>query len=232
MWGADRGKPPGQGADLFLGVVFTRHDQSGDLHMATARGQGDGALHRREVAAQSTVPVLRKALQVDIHPIHQRQQLQPRFLLNGTVGHQHIEQPGFMHQRGAVPHILIAHQRLVVGVGHTNIAPVDQAAGLLHQSFRRAGTGGEFLPRPGNLNVLAKGAAQIAAKTAHRQHHAAGVEPAQRLFLNGVQGQRGQLAVVQGDDPSAPVGSGPAQSRLPLLQVTVVKAQRASGAHR
>ena len=42
-----------------------------------------------------------------------------------------------MHQLRAVPHIFIAHQRFVIGVGYADVAPVPQPQRLLHQTVRR-----------------------------------------------------------------------------------------------
>ena len=51
------------------------------------------------------------------------------------------------------------------------------------------------------------------------------MELPQGLFLDGVQGQGGEPAVVQGDHPAAPAGPGPAQAGLALFQGAVVKAE-------
>ena len=214
--GIDRGEPSGQGPYLLLRVIFSRHNQCGDLQMAAAGSQGDGAFHALQISSQGAVPPFGKALQINVYRVDQRQQLPPPVLCNGTIGHQHVEHPGLVYQRGAVPHILIANQRLIIGIGHTDIAPAGQTYSLLHQRLRCAIPGWKCLPCSSDLNILTEGTAQITAKAAHRQYHTAWMEPAQRLFLNGVQGQRGQLAIVERDNPSAPVASGPAQPGLSL----------------
>ena len=83
----------------------------------------------------------------------------------------------------------------------------------------------------GDGGVLAKGAAQIAPKAPHRQDQAAGTKVPQGLFFHRVQSQGGELAVVEGDDPAAPVPSGPAQAGLALGQGAAVEAEFTVQAH-
>ena len=70
-------------------------------------------------------------------------------------------------QGGAVPDVLIAHQRLVVGIGYSDITVCPQLQRRRGQ-FRRL-----KLPVPGhgNLVVLAEGTSQIAAEATYGQNH-------------------------------------------------------------
>ena len=79
--------------------------------------------------------------------------------------------------------------------------------------------------------VLAEGASQIASEAARGEDQAAGAKAAQGLFLNGVQGQTGQLPVIQRNDSPLPAAPGPAEAGLALLQLTVVEAQLTGHAH-
>ena len=79
---------------------------------------------------------------------------------------------------------------------------------------------------------LAEGAAEIAPEAPRRQNQAAGVEPPQGLFLDGVQGQGGEAAIVQGDNLPPPIGPGPAQAGLALRQGAAVKAEITGNLHR
>ena len=53
------------------------------------------------------------------------------------------------------------------------------------------------------------------------------MEAPQRFLLNGIQGQAGDLAIVQRNNGSVPTGPGPAKTSLSLGQIAVVKTQLA-----
>ena len=200
--------------------------------MAGSGGHRDGPLDGGKITSQDVVPALGKTLQVDVHRVQQGEQGLPGARLDGAVGDQDVDHPGLMHQPGAVPHIFIAHQGLVVGVGHPDVPPAAQFQCGLCQLFRGAVPGEAFGARRGNFGVLAEGAAEIAPEAPRRQNQAAGVEPPQGLFLDGVQGQGGEAAIVQGDNLPAPIGPGPAQAGLALRQGAAVKAEITGNLHR
>ena len=79
--------------------------------------------------------------------------------------------------------------------------------------------------------VLAEGAAQVAAEAAYREDQTAGVETAQRLFLDGVQGQAGQLSIIQRHNRSIPAGPGLAETGLAFFQTAMVETQLTGHAH-
>ena len=192
--------------------------------MAPLRRQGDRALHRLQVAAQPAIPLRGKAFQVDVGGVDQREQSPPGGLLNGAVGHQHIDQAPLMDQSGAVPDVLITDQRLIVGVGHPDISIGPQLQRFAGQRLRGYLRRFQFpVSGHGYFMILAEGTVQVAPKAAHRQNHTAGVEPPQRLFLNGIQCQTGQFSIVQRDDRPIPTGSGPAEACLSFGQIAVVK---------
>ena len=59
--------------------------------MTALGGQHNGSFDRLQIAAQLLIPALSKPFQIQIDGIYLRQQGAPRFLLDGAVGHQHIE---------------------------------------------------------------------------------------------------------------------------------------------
>jgi hypothetical protein len=73
--------------------------------------------------------------------------------------------------------------------------------------------------------VLAERAAQIAAEAADGQDHAAGVKQPQRLFLDRIERERGDLAIRQACHPAAEVHARPAESGLPGLQAAMMRAK-------
>ena len=89
--------------------------------MAPLCRQSDGSLDGLRVSAQPPVPCGSKSLQVNVGGVDQGQQCPPGTLLNGAVGDQNVDHPLFMDQFSTVPNVLVAHQRLVVGVGHADI---------------------------------------------------------------------------------------------------------------
>ena len=89
-------------------------------------------------------------------------------------------------QPGTIPDVFVPHQGLVVGKGHSDAAglfPGFQGQGL--QLFRVQPKPGRFRTGLGNGGVLAEGAAETAAPAAQGQDLAAGMEPAEGLFLYG-----------------------------------------------
>ena len=128
--------------------------------MALFRRQGDGALHRLQIAVQSPVPLWSKALQVNIGSVDEWEQFPPGCLLDGTIGDQNIDHAPLMNQGGTVLDVLITNQRLVVGVGHPDVTVAFQLQRLVGQRLR--GHLRHFkLPVPGHGDfvVLAKGTA-------------------------------------------------------------------------
>ena len=159
----------GQGADFVRAVVLTGDQQGSDLHVALLRRQGDGALHRVQVAAQAAVPFWGEAFEVDIGRVKIREERPPGLFLDSTVGNQHVDHAPVMDSGGAVPDVLVAHQRLVVGVGHANVSPGDQLRRLVRQPLRGHVHGLDCaVPSHGDLMVLAEGTAEVAAEAAHR----------------------------------------------------------------
>ena len=76
--------------------------------------------------------------------------------------------------------------------------------------------------------ILAKGAAQVTAVAAHRKDRAAGVEPAQRLFFDGIQRHGRDPAVIIRNNRAADVRPRAAKPPAPLRDVAVAKAYIAS----
>ena len=148
-----------------------------------------------------------------------------------AVGDQHVHEPCLMDQRCRVPHEFPAHQRLVVGERQAEVAPGNQLHRRFRQGLGRDGFGplrtAHGLCRPGDPVVLAEGAAQVAAVAAHRQDHAAGVEPSQRLFFYGVQRQCGDFAVVLREYPAVDARPRAAKAPAPLGDVAMMKAHLA-----
>jgi len=72
---ADSGKPPGQLTHLLNRIVLARDDQRRHLHVAAGRGKLNGAPHILQLTADLLIEGRSKALEVDVHPMDQRQQL-------------------------------------------------------------------------------------------------------------------------------------------------------------
>lgn len=72
--------------------------------------------------------------------------------------------------------------------------------------------------------VLAERASQVTAEASHGQDPAARVESFQGLFLNGIQGHRGELAIIFTDDCAIHVFPGAAESPLARPQAAMVYA--------
>ena len=79
--------------------------------------------------------------------------------------------------------------------------------------------------------ILAEEAVQIAAKATGRKDQVTGMKAARRFFLDGIQSQRGELAVVQRYDGIAPVGTNPTKTGLSFAKNTAMKTKSAFCAH-
>ena len=90
------------------------------------RRQGDGALHGVQITAQTAVPFWGEAFEVDIGRVETGEELPSALFVNRAIGDQNIDHASFMDEGGAVPDLLISHQRLVVGVGHTDVSLGNQ----------------------------------------------------------------------------------------------------------
>ena len=131
----------------------------------------------------------------------------------------------------AVPDILPAHQRLIVGEGEADVALRYEIESLLYQLLRGDIQRSSGLVRHGDLRVLAEGTAEVAPVAAGGEDELAGAESAQRLFFHRIQIQSGELAVVCADYCSALVDPRAAQTGLPLLQRAVMKADGTDRRH-
>ena len=75
------------------------------------------------------------------------------------------------------------------------------------------------LPGHRNLVVLSEETAEVTAEAVHRQNQASGPETTQGLFSMGVQGQTGELAVIQRHNAPIPASPGPTEADLTLLPI-------------
>ena len=71
--------------------------------------------------------------------------------------------------------------------------------------------------------ILAEWTSQIATIASRRQDVAAGVESSQWFFLDGIQRECGNPAVIAGDHAAAFAYPRPAKTCMPLGNVTMVK---------
>ena len=137
--------------------------------MAPLRRQGDGALHGVQIAAQAAVPRQGEALEVDVGGIQEGEKFPPGLFRNGAVGDQHIVHAPIMDKGGAVPDVLVAHQRLVVGIRHADVSLGNQLFCFVRQLLRgHVHRSDHTVPGHGNLMVLTEGTAKVAAEAAHR----------------------------------------------------------------
>ena len=140
---------------LLCPVILPRNDQRSQLHMTIPRRPGNKRLHRLQVSPNLPVILLCKPLQINIHSINKRQKLLQHPNLRRPVGHQHIVHAVLLHQPGRIPHILPAHQRLIVGKCHPCVSHSPALPGLSRQIIRR-NKHRLHIPGHGNLVVLTK----------------------------------------------------------------------------
>ena len=187
--------------------------------MAVLRRPRDEALHRLQISAKLFIPFSGEALEIDVHGVHIRQKLLQNRKFRAAIGDKHIFHAPLPYQPGRIPDKFIPNQRLVIGESHADIPTVLI---LLRQSgkrFRRS-----LLPvrlsavRHGNLIILAKGTGQVTAEAPHGKNPASGEKTAQRLLFYRIKHQGCEFSVIDADDFSLSVFSGPAAPGLPLRQ--------------
>ena len=169
----------------------------------------------------------RKALQVDVHRIDVGKQRFQYLQLHAAVGDDDVFHAARMHDGSAVTDELMADQRLIVGICHTDIASLLHLFGQIRQLQRRHfDMIGRLFPVHRDLMILTERAGQIAAEAAYGQDLASGIKLAQRLFLDGVQRQRRHLSIVHADDPALLIFPCTAAAQLPRRKPAVMHAYR------
>lgn len=133
---------------------------------------------------------------------------------------------------GTVAHVFIANEGFVVGVSYTDVAAWYELSGEVGEFLWRHIARGCFAANLRDGCVLAEGTAEVAAKAADGEDLASGMEASQRFLFDGIEGERGEAAVVQRDDLVAPTRAGAAEAGLAFIELAMVKAEGAGLAHR
>jgi hypothetical protein len=139
-----------------------------------------------------------------------------------------------VHETSSVPNIFISDERFVVGEGDSDIAPVligrcdpgellgedvsdsDQSHPGIQDLF-------QFLFSR-DLIILTKWTGEIAAVTANGENITSREKTCERLFFDGIQCERSDLAIVFRNDPSIPAYSGTAGAGPAFRQMAMMKA--------
>jgi len=139
-----------------------------------------------------------------------------------------------VHETGRVPNIFISDERFVVGEGDSDISPVLTGGCDPGEFFGRDVPDGDQ-SNPGiqdlfqflfscDLIVLTKWTGEIAAVTTNGENIASREKTCERLFFDGIQCKRSDLAVVFRNDPSIPAYSGTAGAGPAFRQMAMMKA--------
>ena len=230
--GVDCGEPFCFGLHFCWAVVAARDDEGGDFKVAVFCGDGDVALDGGEVAAEGAVPAVVKAFEIDVCGIDEGEKFAPGFFFDGAVADEDVEQAGLANTFGTVAHVFIANERFVVGVSDTNVAVWYELSGEVGEFLWRHIARGCFAANLSDGCVLAEGTAEVAAEAADGEDLASGMEASQRFLFDGIEGERGEVAVVQRDDLVAPTRAGAAEAGLAFIELAMVKAEGAGLAHR
>lgn len=138
------------------------------------------------------------------------------------VGHHDVAPSVLMDQRGHGDHIVLPDGRLAVGVAdRLGVGLLGEAHHLLRRNVL-CRPGKPFL---GYLVVLAEITGVVAARLGERQALGAGKKMVQRLFLDGIQRQADQLAVVRGNKLPPVVPAYPAEPGPTVGDVAVAVAE-------
>lgn len=77
-----------------------------------------------------------------------------------------------------------------------------------------------------------KGQRRLQPKLPDGEDLAAGMEASQRFLFDGIEGERGEAAVVQRDDLVAPTRAGAAEAGLSFIELAMVKTEGTGLDHR
>ena len=212
---------------LFFPVILSGNDQSGQLYMTALCRSGDKPLHRLQITAQFPVPAFLKPFQIDVHGVNKREDFFQDRQFRRAVSHKHVLHPALTDQTRRISHILISHQRLIVGKCHSDISLSPALVSQIRQFIRtHLCVFRLLLICHGYIMILAEGTGQITSITAHGKDPAARMEVPERLLLNGIQHQAGQPAIAGTDDLSAHVFPGPAPAVSALRDNAVMETDR------
>src|SRR3990172_6559836 len=204
----DPGNEVHDGADRLLRIVLPGDEEGRDLHVRGFRAFPDGVEHGRErPPADLPVELRVHRLQVDVHRVHEGEELGERLRQDVPVGDQNVGHSGLAELPGAVHDELEPDQRLVVGVGDPH-RPL---------STRRPdkvgnGHGGQGHRAFHQVVILAEPAMEVASDRPDRQDRPARVEVVERLLLHRVELDGGHLAVSEGEKPPPAVFAHLAES--------------------
>ena len=232
--GRERGEPACLGVHLGGAVVHAGDDEGRHLDVdARTDGVRDGLAHGHEVAAEPSVEILAPALEVDVHRIDVREEARERLRADRAVRDEDDGEPRRVEERRTVHDVLIGDERLVVGERDAEVAMRGGAQLLCEGGETR---GRYVLRRYGGICrrdvcVLAERAGEIASVAADREDRMAGMKVVQRLFLDGVERERGQPPIVRRTDDAADVRARAAEPRLILTQAAGVGTEIADRRH-
>lgn len=230
--GVDRGEPFCFGLHFCWAVVAAGDDEGGDFDVAVFCGDDDVALDGGEVAAEGAVPAVVKAFEINVCGIDEGEKFAPGFFFDGAVADENVEQAGLVNAFGTVTHVFIANEGFVVGVSDADVAAWYELSGEAGEFLWRYIARGRFAANLRDGCVLAEGTAQVAAEAADGEDLASGMEASQRFLFDGIEGERGEAAVVQRDDLVTPTRAGAAEAGLSFIELAMVKAEGAGLAHR
>mgnify|MGYP000893107760 CR=1 FL=1 len=232
--GREGGEPACLGVHVGGAVVHAGDDEGRHLDVdARTDSVRDGLAHGHEVAAEPSVEVLTPALEVDVHRVDVREETCERPRADHAVCDENDGEPCRVEERRTVHDVLVGDERLVVGERDAETA-VRGDAQLLCESGE---TRGRYVLRRysgicrRDVCVLAEGTREIAPIAADGENVAAGIKIVQRLFLDGVERERGQPPVVRRTDDAADVRTRAAEPRLILPQAAGVGTEIADRRH-
>ena len=218
-------------------VVAPGNDVGARLHVDAERVcAGNGIEHRLHAGGGADVAVegIVQALDVGTQHVHHRRHRFQGLVGDETVGHVHRVQAGLAGQMRDVQHVLEPHRRLRIGEGDALDA---MAPGRGDDFLGRDPGGGGLAPRqfvecrhaPGDLEVVAAAAAEVAAITADGHDSRPRAEMAYRLVLDGPHVDGGEDAIGKVVQGAMAVDVGLAETPLAVLEPAAPQAQVAAG---
>ena len=140
------------------------------------------------------------------------------------AGHEDVPKTVFVRQPSRVHDILQIRQRLCIGVGDARAVVLQaQINDLLGRKIIMANIRWRYLR---NLMILTVQTPEVAARTGNGETLGVRMEVVQRLFLNGINGQRTGLAIDFADEHTVLITTAPTDTRLAIRNLTMMRTEQ------
>ena len=169
------------------------------------------------------IEVFRKRLQVHVRGVHVVVNIVKRFPRDVAVRHHHGFQPVRFRFFANIHNVFAPNRRLVVGERHgCAIVFSREQRNFFRQNGLRMNL---IVARFGDVPVLAKKAAHVAAGGSHAEDARAGKKMIERFFFDRIDLQRRGRTVTEAEKFSAAIHADKTETGLPVMDAAMTRAK-------